>query len=49
MLFDTELRLALACAIRFSDNLLIGTGFAKTLWLSADAIATMEAGCMLPW
>ena len=49
VLVDTQLKLALACAIRFSDNRFIGTGFAKTLWLSADAIATMEAGCMLPW
>ena len=46
---DTELKLALAWAIRFSDNRFIGTGFARTFWLIADAMATMEAGCMLPW
>ena len=48
MLFDAVVRLALAWAIRFSDNRLIGTGLARTLWPRADAMATIDAGCMLP-
>ena len=48
-LLDAVVRLALAWAILFSDNRLIGTGLARTLWLRADAIATIDAGCMLPW
>ena len=47
MLSDTML--ALACAIHFSDNLLIGTGLARRLWPTPDSMfVAMDAGFKEP-